>query len=159
MWRCRGGRTDGRCIPIGPMTFRACLRPFLLLLLPAQLVFPLSPPLQYGVCSLCMTVSVWGAHGWHLWDVRTGMLRYFGVGESFEESPPPENLVFTHFPCLFWLKTSDEEQCTCIGSRDAVLHLRGLCLERSIQRGWGWDTKSFPPPFLGELRYLCKALH
>lgn len=95
------GRMDGCCIPIGPMTFQACLRPFLLLLHPAQLVFPLCPPLQYGVCLLSVTVSVQGAHGQGLWDVRRGMLRCFGEGECFGEFPPPENHVFTFFSLPF----------------------------------------------------------
>lgn len=134
--RCRGGRTDGCCIQIGPMTFRACLRPFLLLLHPAQLVFPLCPPLQYGVCLQSDDGIRMGGSWMRPLGCQEGDAEVFLGRENVLGSCRPQKIMFLHcFPAFFWLKTSDEEQCTCTDSRDAFLLLRGLCLDRSIQ--WG----------------------
>lgn len=143
----RAGRTDGRCIPIGPMTFSGLFKAFLAPALLCPAAFPTLP-----------SSSIWGLfagddgcpYRWDLWDVRGGMLRCFGEGGCFKESPSPRKIMFfTFFSALSWLKTSDEEQCTCTGSRDAVLYLRGLCLGRSIRWRWRWDTKSFPHTIFG----------
>lgn len=155
----QAGRTDGLCIPIDPMTFRACLRPFLLPLGPAQLLFPLSSPFQYGVCSPPGDGVRTGGSRMGPLGCQEGDEKVFWGRENVLGSPLPQKIAFfTLYPLLFWLKTSDEEQGTCTDSSDAVLHLRGFCLDRGIQQGWGWDTKSLPPILSREIKVSLQSI-